>query len=178
MENLNIFKINIIIILVFILSKITEIKAIVDGGKASAGPPLGPALGPLRVNVKQVIEKINEKTQAFTDMKVPVIVKVNTETREFEIEVKTPQTSVLLIKEAGAIKGSGTAGTDIIGNITFDQVVKVTKMKKDLMFSIDFKNSVKEVVGTCLSCGISIEDKNPKEIIKDINDGKFDSYLS
>ena len=160
------------------MSKITEIKAMVDGGKASAGPPLGPALGPLRVNVKGVIDEINNKTKEFKNMKVPIIVKVNTDTRDFEIEVKTPQTSVLLIKEAGAAKGSGTAGTDLIGDISFAQVLKVTKMKKDSMFSIEFKNSVKEVIGTCLSCGITVEGKNPKDIIKDINAGKFDSQLN
>ena len=27
------------------------VKALVEGGKASAGPPLGPALGPLGVNI-------------------------------------------------------------------------------------------------------------------------------
>ena len=160
------------------MSKVAEIKALVDGGKASAGPPLGPALGPMRVNVGGVIAEINNKTKEFAGMKVPIVVKVNTDTREFEIVVKTPQTSVLLIKEAGAEKGSGTAGTDLIGNISFDQVVKVTKMKKDVMFSLDLKNSVKEVIGTCLSCGITVEGKNPKEIISEVNEGKFDKYFN
>ena len=159
------------------MSKVAEIKALVDGGKASAGPPLGPALGPMRVNVGAVIAEINSKTKEFAGMKVPIVVKVDTDTREFSIDVKTPQTSVLLIKEAGAVKGSGTAGTDLIGDISFDQVLKVTRMKKDSMFSIDLKNSVKEVIGTCISCGITVEGKNPKEIIIEVNEGKFDKHF-
>ena len=162
----------------FYLSNVTEIKALVDGGKASAGPPLGPALGPLRVNVRDVISEINDKTSAFVGMKVPVVVKVNIDTREFEIEVKTPQTSVLLIKEAGAEKGSGTSGTETIGDVSIDQVIKVTQMKSDLMLSIDFKNSVKEVVGTCLSCGITVGGKNPKEVITEIDNGQYDKLLN
>lgn len=162
---------------VLYMSKIVEVKALVDGGKASAGPPLGSTLGPLRVNVKDVIAQINEKTKEFANMKVPVVVKVDTEKRTFEIEVKTPQTSVLLIKEAGAAKGSGTAGTDYVGNVEFASVVKVAKMKGDSMFSTSFKNAVKEVVGTCLSCGITIEGKNAKEIFKEIDEGKFDSLI-
>jgi len=31
------------------------IEALVEGGKASAGPPLGPALGPMGVNIMQII---------------------------------------------------------------------------------------------------------------------------
>lgn len=164
--------------MVFYLSKVTEIKALVDGGKASAGPPLGPALGPLRVNVRDVISEINEKTKSFVGMKVPVVVKVDTESRNFEIEVKTPQTSVLLIKEAGAEKGSGTSGTETIGDISLEQVIKVTKMKSDLMLSIVFKNSVKETLGTCLSCGITIGGESPKNLISEIDNGKYDELLS
>ena len=34
-----------------------KIQALVDAGKATAGPPLGPRLGPLGINVKQLILK-------------------------------------------------------------------------------------------------------------------------
>ena len=45
------------------------ISSIVTGGEASAGPPLGPALGPIGVNIMQVIDAINEKTNEFKGMK-------------------------------------------------------------------------------------------------------------
>jgi len=44
------------------------ISALVSGGEASAGPPLGPALGPLGINVLQVVNTINEKTKEFHGM--------------------------------------------------------------------------------------------------------------
>ncbi|MFH1470185.1 MAG: 50S ribosomal protein L11, partial [Candidatus Micrarchaeota archaeon] len=44
----------------------------VEGGKASAGPPLGPALGPMGVNINQIIASINEKTKDFAGLTVPV----------------------------------------------------------------------------------------------------------
>ena len=34
------------------------VSALVTGGEASAGPPLGPALGPLGINVLQVVNTI------------------------------------------------------------------------------------------------------------------------
>ena len=75
------------------------IDAMVNGGKASAGPPLGPALGPAGVNIGKVIAAINEKTKNFSGIKVPVKVVVDKDTKEFEIIVGSPPTSQLLKKE-------------------------------------------------------------------------------
>ena len=58
------------------MTKVT-IPAIVEGGKANAGPPLGPALGPLGVNIGVVIDEINKKTAAFAGLKVPVKVIID-----------------------------------------------------------------------------------------------------
>jgi large subunit ribosomal protein L11 len=68
-----------------------KIEALVEGGKASAGPPLGPALGPLGVNIMQIINTINDKTKQFSGMKVPVKVIVDPKTKDFEIQVSTPE---------------------------------------------------------------------------------------
>ena len=84
-----------------------EVSVLVEGGKASAGPPLGPALGPLGVNVGQVVAQINEQTKRFAGMRVPVVVKVNPSTRAFTLVVGRPPVAALLLKEAGKEKGSG-----------------------------------------------------------------------
>ena len=80
------------------------ISSLVTGGEASAGPPLGPALGPLGVNIMEVIAKINEKTSDFKGMKVPVTVSVDTDTKEWDIEVGIPSASALILKEANKQK--------------------------------------------------------------------------
>ncbi|MCJ7490482.1 MAG: 50S ribosomal protein L11, partial [Thermoplasmata archaeon] len=66
---------------------VDKLEVLVDGGKATPGPPLGPALGPLGVNVIQVVGAINEKTKAFAGMKVPVTLTIDPKTKEFEIKV-------------------------------------------------------------------------------------------
>ena len=81
------------------------IEALVDGGKATPGPPLGPALGPMGVNVVEIVAVINEKTKAFVGMKVPVKLTIDPKTKEFEVSVGTPPTSALILKELGI--GSG-----------------------------------------------------------------------
>ena len=156
------------------MAKIVE--ALVDAGHATAGPPLGPQLGPLGVNIKAVIDEINKQTQDFKGMKVPVKVEVDDE-RNFTITVGVPPTSSLLLSEAGVEKGSGTPKAEKAGNINIDQVVKVAKMKQQAMLAIDLRAAVKEAVGTCVSMGLTVENEEPKEIIKAINEGKYDKYF-
>ena len=45
-----------------------RLEVLVDGGKATAGPPLGPALGPLGLNIMQVVKDVNERTKSFDGM--------------------------------------------------------------------------------------------------------------
>lgn len=154
------------------------IKALVEGGKASAGPPLGPALGPLGVNIMQIINTINDKTKQFNGMKVPVKVIVDPKTKNFEIEVGTPPAASLILNELGAEKGSGAPSTHKIGNLTIDQAVKVARMKQDNLLGTELKQKTKEVIGTCVSLGVTVEGKKPQEIQKAIDDGEFDAKFS
>lgn len=154
------------------------VKALVDGGKATASPPLGPALGPLGVNIMQIITAINEKTKQFEGMKVPIKVIVDPKTKKFDIEVGTPPTSSLILKELNLDKGSGTPSTRKIGNLTVDQAIKVAKMKQDGLLGKNLKKKTKEVIGTCVSLGVTVEGKKPQEIQKAIDDGVYDSKFS
>jgi large subunit ribosomal protein L11 len=153
------------------------IEVLVDGGKATPGPPLGPALGPMGVNVVQVVAKINEKTKSFEGMKVPVKVIIDPKTKSFDVKVGTPPTSQLLFKEMGAEKGSGVPNKDKAGNITIEQAIKVANMKRDSLMGKDLKMRVLEVVGVCVSSGINVEGKDAKTMQKEIKEGKWDAKL-
>src|SRR3989344_3624565 len=106
------------------------VEAMVPGGKATASPPLGPAVGPLGVNIGQVVGEINKKTAAFNGMQVPVKVKVDTDTKAFEISVGTPPASGLIKKEANLEKASGKAKHEMVADILIEQVIKIAKMKE------------------------------------------------
>jgi large subunit ribosomal protein L11 len=150
-----------------------KLDVLVDGGKATPGPPLGPALGPMGVNVIQVVNAINEKTKAFTGMKVPVTLIVDSKTKTFEIKVGTPPVSALIIKELGIEKGSGSPKSTKVGNLTVEQVQKIAEMKKDSMLGKDKKSRFREVVGTCVSMGVTVDGKDPKVVMKDIDQGAY-----
>src|SRR3990167_4744123 len=98
------------------------VEIMVEGGKATAAPPLGPALGPMGVNIGQVVSSINNKTKSFAGMKVPVKVIIDKNTKKFDIEVGTPPTSQLIKKEAGIEKGSSSQLEDKVADILIEQV--------------------------------------------------------
>ena len=150
------------------------VEALVPGGKASAGPPLGPALGPLGVNVAQVVAKINEQTKDLNGMQVPVKVIVKSRT-EFEIEVGTPPTSALIIREIGVEKGTGDK--TIIGDLTMDQVLKIANIKRKGLLSKTLKNAAREVIGTAGSLGATIDGMPSKEAQLAVASGKYDEIL-
>lgn len=153
------------------------VEALVAGGQATAGPPLGPALGPLGVNVLAIVNKINEVTKDYAGMKVPVKVFVDQETKEFEVTVGTPTTSALIISELKAQKGSGSPKTQTIGNLSMMQVVNIAKIKRIELLSMSLKAAVKEVLGSCLSMGVTVEGKTSKDVQREIDEGKHDSLL-
>ena len=154
------------------------ISSLVTGGEASAGPPLGPALGPMGVNILEIINAINEQTKEFQGMKIPVSVSVDSDTKKWEIEVGIPSASALLLKEAGIQKGSGTSGTEWIGEVSADMIAKVAKVKLETSYASSLKSVVKQIVGTCGSLGIKIEGKTPKEFTAEVNKGKWDSKFT
>ncbi|MDH4213794.1 MAG: 50S ribosomal protein L11 [Candidatus Thorarchaeota archaeon] len=149
----------------------------VEGAKASGGPPIGPALGPTGVNIFQVVTKINEITQPFTGLKVPVKIIVNPNDKSFEIEVGTPPTSALILKEVGAPKGSGTPNTAIIGNLTVDQLKSIAKGKANDLSAQTMKAAVLTISGTCGQMGVNIEGKTAKQFQSEVREGLWDAQL-
>ena len=154
-----------------------KVEVMVEGGKATAAPPLGPALGPMGVNIGQVIAKINEKTKAFAGMKVPVKVIIDKSTKAFDIEVGTPPTSQLLKKEAGIEKGSGNPKEDKVADVLIEQIIKIAKMKESNLLGKTLKQKVKEIIGTCNSMGILVEGKPAVEAQKMVDEGMFDAEI-
>ncbi len=156
------------------------IEVLVEGGKATA-PLLGSQLAPLGVNIQKIIEEINKKTEAFKGLQVPVKIKIDEKTKEFEIEIGSPPVSQLIKKELGLEKLAGLKKdesgrpADKVGNLTIDQVIKIAKSKDNMLG--DLKQKVKQVLGTCLSCGVTVEGKDPREVIKEVDEGKYDDKM-
>ena len=164
----------------------TTVKAIVQGGKATPAPPLGLALAPTKVDIGKVISAINEKTKDYAGMEIPVTINIDLKTKNFEISVGSPSVAALIKKELN-VKTLSKAAFNVYQkeevkeefkeSLKFEQVVKIARMKMDDIKTDNLKAAVKQVVAFCVSAGVYIEDKKPKEIIKEIDEGKWDEKI-
>ncbi len=156
---------------------VDTVEALVDGGRASAGPPLGPALGPKGVNIGEVIAKINEKTRAYDGMKVPVKVLINDD-KTFDVKVGTPPMAALIKGELGISSGAHAPNTEKVGNLTIEQIRKIVDMKGDDLLGATMKARAMEVAGTCVAVGVTLDGKNPKDFQAAIRAGEYDEALA
>jgi large subunit ribosomal protein L11 len=153
------------------------VELLVSGGQANAGPPLGPALGPLGLNVMAVVTKINELTKDYAGMKVPVKITADQEDKSFEVSVGTPTASALIVAELKIEKGSGTPNTVKVGNLSMEQMVRIAKIKGPQLLAPTLKKATKEMLGTCVSLGVTVEGKDPREVQKEIDAGTYEALF-
>ncbi|MDI6886604.1 MAG: 50S ribosomal protein L11 [archaeon] len=152
------------------------VEVLIEGGKASSGPPLGPALGPLGVNIKEVVSSVNELTKDYAGMEVPV--KITIDGGKVDITVGTPPTAALIKKELGIEKAKTDSTSDYTGDISIEQLKEIAKKKKEGMLASSLKKVVKEIIGTCVSMRLKVEGKDAKEIQKEIDEGKYDEVIT
>ncbi len=159
------------------MSEKKTISMLVDGGSASAGPPLGPELGPLPADVGEVVSAINEATKDFEGMEVPVDVEVDEETGEFEVEVGKPPAAALIKDELGIESGSGEPNVNKVADMSFEQACKVARMKASDLQAMDLRGAVKEVIGTAQSMGVTVDGREALEVQQAIDEGEYDDQL-
>jgi large subunit ribosomal protein L11 len=153
------------------------IKLIVEGGDMKPGPAISQKIGPLGVNIGKVIQEVNKSTESFKGLKVPIELNVDPKTKNFKVNVFSPPVSELIKKELGIELGSGAAKKLKVGNLSIEQAISIAKTKLGNMLSKDLKAAVRTVVGSCVSLGVLIENKEAKEVSKEIEAGKYDKEI-
>lgn len=154
------------------------IKLLVEGGNMTPGPAVAQQLGPMGINMGQVISDVNTATSKFKGITIPVHLTVDPDTKKVSIKVLSPPTSELIKKELKVEKASGARLKQRVGNFAIEQVISVAKAKHDHMLSNDFMATVKSIIGTCQALGVLIENKETKEILKEIAEGKYAEEIS
>ncbi|MFC7165746.1 50S ribosomal protein L11 [Halospeciosus flavus] len=152
------------------------IEVLVPGGQADPGPPLGPELGPTPVDVQAVVQEINEQTAAFDGTEVPVTVEYE-EDGSFSIGVGVPPTAELIKDEAGFETGSGEPNEEFVADLDVEQLKSIAEQKKPDLLAYDTKQAAKEVAGTCVSLGVTIEGEDARTFDDRADAGDYDDVL-
>jgi len=138
------------------LTEIGSVKLNLMAGKATPAPPVGPALGQFGANIAFFVKEYNALTADKAGNIVPVIVHVMSD-RSFTLELKTPPTAALIHKAVGKEKGSGKAGTEIIGKISIDKLREIAELKLEDLTCSDITRAMKVIHGTCVASGVEVE---------------------
>ena len=134
----------------------------VVGGEVTSAAALAPKCGPIGLPPKKVGEDIQKATKEWKGLKVEVEIKVQNK----QCEVRVLDTAGPLILKALKEPARDRKKTKNIvhnGKLTMDQVIEIAKKMRTKSFAAEFSGTVKEVLGTCVSVGCTIEGQSPKD---------------
>ena len=151
-------------------SKEVRLRTFVFGGDKSLPPSMSQKLGPLGLNAKKVGEDIATATKAYKGIRLFVVIVAKD--RQCKVEL-APGVSSMIVKEMGGYERDKKKPKieNRTGNISFQQVLKIAKIafEDGRSLSKTLEGTVKEVLGSCLGCGCTVDGQSPKEITKKIN---------
>ena len=152
--------------------KTSIVRTFVFGGEKNLPPSMSQKMGALRLNGKKVGESIAKETKSFKGIRV--FVEIHVTGNQFEIKVK-PGTSAYLIKEMGGYERDKKKPKieNRTGDLPLDKVKKIAKMLEEegKSQSRSFKGTLKQVLGTCLSIGYTVDGQSPRDVQKGIDEG-------
>ena len=120
---------------------------------AAAAPP---AVGAVRVSQTLTARSPDSRTQG-QDTILPVEITIYAD-KSFTFITKTPPAAVLLKKEAGVEKGSGTPNRNKVGSVTKAQVRKIAEIKLPDLNTDSIESAMAMVAGAARSMGIEVTD--------------------
>jgi len=138
-----------------------KLKAIVrlqiEAGKANPAPPIGPALAGHGINIMAFCKDYNARTSSHPGEIIPAEISVYAD-GSFTFVLKSSPASVLLCKAAGIEKGSDQPNRNKVGKVTHAQIREIAEIKAKDMNTIDIESMMRQIEGTALNMGITVED--------------------
>jgi large subunit ribosomal protein L12e len=155
-----------------------EIKTItmkVVGGEPPSNAVLSAKLAPFGCNPKKAGEAISKGTQEYTNIRI--YVKLSIQSREIKNIEIIPTCSAHIIKALKEPKRQRRKEKNAVykhtGNLSFEEIKKIAKAMQPKSLSRELKGTVKEVLGTCVAVGITVDGKSPKDVQKEVDAGKY-----
>ncbi|KAI7843513.1 hypothetical protein COHA_002756 [Chlorella ohadii] len=175
---------------------IIEVYVRATGGEVGAASSLAPKIGPLGLSPKKIGEDIAKET-AKEWKGLRVTCKLTVQNRQAKVTV-IPSAAALVIKAlkepardrkkrnavftcgqwsaAGAQPARDRKKEKNIkhnGNLTLEDVYEVARVMRDRSCAATFSGTVKEMLGTCVSVGCTVEHEDPRDIQTKIDEGEI-----
>ncbi|XP_057853565.1 large ribosomal subunit protein uL11 [Cryptomeria japonica] len=155
-------------------SQVVEVYVRVTGGEVGAASSLAPKIGPLGLSPKKIGEDIAKETAR--DWKgLRVTVKLTVQNRQAKVAV-VPSAAALVIKALKEPERDRKKTKNIkhSGNISLDDVIEIAKVMKPRSMAKALAGTVKEILGTCVSVGCTVDGKDPKDLQSEIDEGEVE----
>ena len=143
------------------------------GGEVTPAAVLAPKCGTLGIPPKVVGEAIQKATMDWRGIKVQVEIAVAN--RQATVQI-LPTSAPLIIKalKEGPRDRKKTKNVKHNGNLKLSDIIDIAKKVHPKSYSREFKGTVKQVLGTAISIGCTVDGKSPKEITAGIDDGEVE----
>ena len=146
----------------------------VVGGEVTSAAALAPKCGPIGLPPKKVGEDIQKATSKWKGVKIEIEIMVKN--RQCTVKVLPTASSLVIeaLKEGGRNRKT-QKNVQHNGNVKFDDIIKIAKTMREAnkSMAVEMEGSVKEILGTCVSLGCTIDGKSPKEMTSLINEGEI-----
>jgi len=145
----------------------------VVGGEVAPAAALAPKCSPIGMPPKKVGEDIQKATKDWKGIKVEVEIKVQNKQCEVRV-IDTAGPLILKALKEPPRDRKKTKNVEHTGKVTMDQIIEIAKKMRVKSFAAEFSGTVKEILGTCVSVGCSVDGKSPKDVQAQIDAGEVD----
>jgi len=143
------------------------------GGEAAGVSSLAPKVGPLGLSPKKISDDIAKATGDWKGLKITC--KLTIQNRVAKVEV-VPSAASLIIR---ALKEPSRDRKKVKhvkhdGSLTLDEIIEIARVMRERSMSRTFTGVIKEVLGTCVAVGCSVNGQSPKDIQSQIDAGEIE----
>lgn len=155
-------------------SAVVEVYVRATGGEVGAASSLAPKIGPLGLSPKKIGEDIAKET-AKEWKGLRVTVKLTVQNRIAKVAV-IPSAASLVIKALKEPPRDRKKEKNIkhSGNLSLDEIIEIARVMRVRSCAKELTGTVKEILGTCVSVGCTVDHQEPRELQNKIDEGEVD----
>ena len=145
----------------------------VVGGEVAPAAALAPKCSPIGMPPKKVGEDIQKATKDWKGLKVEVEIRI--QNKQSTVTVM-PTAAPLILKALKEPARDRKKTKNVVhnGKLKISDIIGIAKLMREKSFSAEFSGTVKEILGTCVSIGCTVDGKDPRDIQKEIDQGTIE----